>query len=593
MAAVAGRAFIPIPRYLGVMRVGFRLSMTAEAIEHLVVARVRVTGRAARPGTAMPARVDAEIEPIVIEVRRLPSRSRVTGHALRVEGRRRMIRIRRRFVVRPVARIAVGRRAGVLVVRVALRARDRRMRPGQREPCRCMIEARGLPGSGRVAGGARRRHAGRDVIRIRRRFVVGTMAGIAIRRGPGVAVVGVALRAGAARVRTREREPGRRMIEGGRLPGARRMASRTRRAEAGGGVRRIAGRCILSSMASVAIVRQARESASHVARRAGGPGVRSGQWEAGRRVIEARPRPCRARGVVALFAAPRIAGRRVVRARGRGVIGSVAGDAVARYGGEMRFVLTDVTARALEHGVHAAQREAGAFVAAHGIGSVDPAHRHMAILAADAVAALVHVAMAIGTLRRDPREGQRAVTVLAGGCPVLTGEREARCRMIEPGRIPHRRPALGGVAGFAGDADVAVRVGDGGSLAGRAGRAGRRSCRRGAGLRRPCRPWRSRTRIRATAPPARQCHDRESERRQRQRAVAAPNSIRVTHVLTSRAAASARHDKRGMPCRAAGIAPRSARRPSWAGGRMRTRCVDEPLRGGNESCRDRSCRAAR
>ena len=128
-----------------------------------------------------------------------------------------MIRIGGAVKVRLVAADACGVCAGqiVIVVYVALRAGNCRMRPSQRETGRRVIECCSRPRCGGVALLTRLRESRCHVVRIRRSLEVLQVTTDASRIGAGQVVVAihVALRALQRRVSAGQRETGRRVIE--------------------------------------------------------------------------------------------------------------------------------------------------------------------------------------------------------------------------------------------------------------------------------------------------------------------------------------------------------------------------------------------
>ena len=128
------------------------------------------------------------------------------------EVRLHVIRIRRAVEIRLVAAYASRVCTGqvVIVIDVTLGALQRRVRAGEREARRGMIECRSSPRCCVVALLAGLREARRHVIRIRRALEVFQMAADAsgIRAGQVVVVVDVTLGARNRRVRARQREAG-------------------------------------------------------------------------------------------------------------------------------------------------------------------------------------------------------------------------------------------------------------------------------------------------------------------------------------------------------------------------------------------------
>lgn len=106
-------------------------------------------------------------EPRVIKGRAGPRRSCVTRLARRWKSRCHVIRVRRSRVIDFVARVAIGRNAGVIASDVAVRTRHRGVSAGQREYGLAVIEGRRLPGTSVMADFARLRESGLHVIRVR------------------------------------------------------------------------------------------------------------------------------------------------------------------------------------------------------------------------------------------------------------------------------------------------------------------------------------------------------------------------------------------------------------------------------------------
>ena len=199
-------------------------------------------------GAARDAHVRArqrESRLIVIEGRRLPRGRRVADLARSGNPRLGVIRISRALKIREVARGADGIRRGqvVIVIHMTGGARNAYVRARQREPCLIVIESCRLPRGGRVADFAGGRNPGLNVIRIRGALKIRHVASRAdgVRRGQVVVVVHVATGAGDRYVRARERESGRIVIEGRRLPRDRRMARFAGSSEAAGHVIRVRG----------------------------------------------------------------------------------------------------------------------------------------------------------------------------------------------------------------------------------------------------------------------------------------------------------------------------------------------------------------
>lgn len=106
-----------------------------------------------------------------------------------------MIGIGRALIGSLMARKTIHRRAGVLIVHVALIACDRQMRAGEREARAIVIEIRRLPGIVRMACTALLRKTRGHVIRIRGILEISLMARETIFRSSGKAAVHVTLSA--------------------------------------------------------------------------------------------------------------------------------------------------------------------------------------------------------------------------------------------------------------------------------------------------------------------------------------------------------------------------------------------------------------
>ena len=175
MTLVAVHAVIDIPADIGVLKIGcISAAMATRALKNGVVIRIGMARRADSVRAAMSHR-----PPRVIERSPRPRRSGVAGRASRREHRRRgrMDRIRGSEVVRFMAAVAIGRQCRVVVVYMAVGARHRSVRAGQRKCCRAVIECAVRPQCGVVAELAGRREAHLNVVDRRGRVViVGQMA---------------------------------------------------------------------------------------------------------------------------------------------------------------------------------------------------------------------------------------------------------------------------------------------------------------------------------------------------------------------------------------------------------------------------------
>jgi len=122
------------------------------------------------------------------------------------------------------------------------------MRPDKRKDRR-MIESRRSPVSRRVAQRAIGREAGGDVSRIRGPSEIRFMAAVASCRQRSVIVIRVATRARHSRMRSRQRERCRVVIEARSGPIRGRVAGTARRGEASRHVRGSVGPRVIRSMA--------------------------------------------------------------------------------------------------------------------------------------------------------------------------------------------------------------------------------------------------------------------------------------------------------------------------------------------------------
>ena len=136
-----------------------------------------------------------------------------------------MIRVRRVIEFLGVAREAVCRQCGEVVIHVAGCTRNSDMRTRQREGRLGVIERRGTPRHCRVANGAVRRETGCRVIRVRRLIEIIDVARGASSGCTRIDIVYMALGAGDRRVSAGEGERGLAMIEDRPRPGNGRMAA--------------------------------------------------------------------------------------------------------------------------------------------------------------------------------------------------------------------------------------------------------------------------------------------------------------------------------------------------------------------------------
>ncbi len=148
-----------------------------------------------------------------------------------------MIRIRSLLEISQVATRTVLRCAGKPPIHVTLRTLHAHVGSSQRETGhRVVIERRARPSRCRVALLARRWEASRYVIRISGFVEIRLVATDARSRRAFVLTIDVTLRAHQRLVRTRQREPSRRVIELSACPCCRVVTLRTRIREPGGNV---------------------------------------------------------------------------------------------------------------------------------------------------------------------------------------------------------------------------------------------------------------------------------------------------------------------------------------------------------------------
>jgi hypothetical protein len=239
---------------------------------------------------------------------------------------------------------------------MALLASDRRVLAGEWELCLAVIERRARPLRGGMADIAGGRETGGLVIGIGRGVVVVDVAGGAVLRRAGEAIVGVALRTGDGGVFARQRELSSRVVVELR---ARPLYGRVTGVAGGGETRRfvVRIRCgvVVVEMAGGAVLRRAGEPVVDVALRASDGRVLTRQRELGGRfVIELRALPLRRR--VARFTGSREPGRLVVRIRGAVVSSEVTRRTLRR---QSRVLTVDVALLAGERRMLAGERELG------------------------------------------------------------------------------------------------------------------------------------------------------------------------------------------------------------------------------------------
>ena len=213
MTLITIDAVVDITANALVPRVGIGLGVAVGTSKGRVIVRVRVAGRA---HAIRPPVVHREVG--VIEVRRDPRRGVVAGGAGSGEARGHVVRIRGSVVVDLMARIAVGRQRGVVIVDVAACARNRHMGARQGKGGVVVIEACRNPRGCAVADLTLLREPGSDVVGVRRTLEILEMAAYTGRASQVVIVIDMALRTLQRRMGASQREAGSRVIEACRHP---------------------------------------------------------------------------------------------------------------------------------------------------------------------------------------------------------------------------------------------------------------------------------------------------------------------------------------------------------------------------------------
>ncbi len=192
--------------------------------------------------------------------------------------------------------VAIGAREDRVVVRirVTVAARPVGAAVGVIHREISVIERCPRPRGGVVTGRARGREACRGMVRICRIVVVCRVAGVAIRRRVRKVIVDVTRRACERRVRSRQSESGRAVVERRSCPRSRGMASFTGGREPCRGMVRICGAVEVVLVTRNAGCRQVRELSVSVTRRTLQGRVCASQCESCRAVVERRSAPgCR------------------------------------------------------------------------------------------------------------------------------------------------------------------------------------------------------------------------------------------------------------------------------------------------------------
>ena len=193
MALVAVVAVVHIPTHVRMAELRrVPAAVAIRTLEHLVVVRIGVTGRADAIRISVIRR---KIR--VIERGSGPCRGGVASRTGGRESGRRMIRVRGSVVVRLVTTHAGCRQRRVVIVHVATGAGHGGVRAGEREGRGVVVERGPAPVGGAVAGITRIREPDLCVIRIGGFVVIRQVTGYArgIRAGQTVVPVHVALAA--------------------------------------------------------------------------------------------------------------------------------------------------------------------------------------------------------------------------------------------------------------------------------------------------------------------------------------------------------------------------------------------------------------
>ncbi len=178
----------------------------------------------------------------VVEGRRLPGGRRMTRLAVLAEIPCNVIRVGRAGKIRSVALITVGIDEGVIVVRVARLALQRRVLPGKGKLGCAMVERRPAPRRRRMTQDAVGRETQRLMVRVGRRCKIRVVTLITGRIREPIIVVDVAGLTLHRLMETGQCEFRSAMVEGRRLPGGCRMAHRAVVRESSRLVIRVGGR---------------------------------------------------------------------------------------------------------------------------------------------------------------------------------------------------------------------------------------------------------------------------------------------------------------------------------------------------------------
>ena len=355
-----------------------------------------------------------------------------------------------------VARVAIGRRAGVPFIPMAIGAAGAVVGAHECESRATVIERRLPPSRRTVAGHTRSRKSSRGVTRARGRGIRRLVTGYARRRCAAETATGVAGAAIGGAMRALQPEPCGRMIEARPAPTRGRVALRALRTESSmcGFVHRRQLRLVACS----AILRRCARGLRGVARGTLQRPVRAGQLKPGGCMFEARALPRRRRRVMTTLTFARHAGRFVVGRCCRRVLRDVTTDALGRDAGDRSFATAWVTARALDECVQSAQRKPGSGVNLQRSRTVRPCIRRVAFLATQTFAPGMNVPVAVGATCCNAREDPRLMTFFTRRRRVFPQQRESGGSVVEVDGLTHLGPGLRRVADLAGESQLAVRT---------------------------------------------------------------------------------------------------------------------------------------
>ena len=382
----------------------------------------------------MPAAVDWKL---VAEGRARPGRRRMAGRTSGWESGCRVIGIGDARVLLLVAGIACWRGPLEDSRDVAVGARHRRVRPGQGESARAVVE-RGRPESrGRMTDCAVLREPSRHMVRIGRSLIAAQVARGACRSQSGVLAAGMALNARQAGVRARDRESCGGMIVLAAQPGVCGMAQGAILGEAGSRMIRIRSPVVGCQMACGTGSRRAGKSSRLVAEDALHARMSARQQESRGVMVECRACPPHRR--MANRAILRKSGGRMIR------IGcAVEFRQVARHAGfgSAGIGAVGMALQARGGRMGSRQREPGCAVI---VSRALPLSGIVALGAglAEACARVIRVrrAVEVGQVARDTWSRRPAVhpvrmAPLTRGGQMSPGQCKLRRAMIEHGSLP-------------------------------------------------------------------------------------------------------------------------------------------------------------